>query len=281
MAKIERLAVPPDMPRWPRMTGKVVVPRDQLPHTGRARRQYPMFKIIQSRGVLVGDHGKQVNIYTVRLRAPAVSFARVLRHPDVRTALRSLAAKPRDAALRQRAHRSIRHHATGEKRVLRYDLPQAGVRVIRARSGEPGRVDIERSRRIRIGDHAQQINRFTVRAENVKADAGALVRESSAVADALLHLVITGHADRLNRVLRDRLGAEVRRHTDRLSVNVGRPVGPSIKVTRARGVVVGEHHTVSDKFRPMIKGAEAADVVRLPRIGPRKDRAPHRFRRGF
>jgi hypothetical protein len=121
-------------------------------------------------------------------------------------------------------------------------------------------------------------------------DPGALLRDSGAVANALIDAVVRGRVDHLNRMLRERLGEDVRARDDRLSIHVERQTGRSIEVSNARGVSVGEDNTVRDEQRSTIRGAKARDVPRLnnfrrsdyddygrrPSRPSRYDRAPDR-----
>lgn len=235
--------------------------------------RHPVIRIVRSRGVLIGDRGKQVNEYTIRMRLPELSFAQVLRLKRVRYALRLLARTPQDADARARAVKAIRLHAVCRGPALRYRMPQAKVRFIRARSSEPGHIVVDRSSRIVIGDRRRQRNRFTLRADRVEADVGALLRDCRAVAEALVDAVVSGRTGRLERSVQERFGHTMRAAPDdRLSVRVTPSESRSLEIIGARGAVVGDNVEVQNEVRPRIGRIRRFRVPSLDEVAQPDDR---------
>ncbi|WP_203790336.1 hypothetical protein [Paractinoplanes rishiriensis] len=228
--------------------------------------------------MLIGDHGKQVNEYTIRMRLPELSFAQVLRLTRVRYALKLLARMPRDADARARAVKAIRLHAVSRGPALRYRVPHAKVRFIRARSSEPGHIVIDRSSRVVIGDRRRQHNRFTLRADRVEADVGALLRDCRAIAEALVDAVVSGRTGRLERSVQARFGHMMRAAPDdRLSVRVAPSESRSIEISEARGAVSGVDVEVQEKVHPRIGRTRRFRVPSLDEVARsdgREDRRP-------
>jgi hypothetical protein len=205
--------------------------------------------VARCRGVQVGEHNRQINVYGWRIERPRVDFSKVFDRPAVRDALCALSQDPRNASLRQEAERVM---CAGTWSLLGSSVIDLGKT---ERTGSPselsrqlslidGSVIIEDCRGVLVADCSTQRNNFQYICRGSKIDASELLSANPRIARLLVDSVTkpttpAGLPYDLNRELAQTLrNTDVIRNLEQHSVRVPHNDRPH-RVVDSDGVSIG------------------------------------------
>lgn len=216
----------------------------------------PVLVVVRCRGVQLGRHNYQINIYAFRIKRSEIDFSELLRRPDVRDALIALSGNPEVKSLRRAAEQAL--CAGSWRSIGRTDIdlgtPEREKRDLRQSRSVPwldGTVIIRDCEGVQIGNRNTQRNRFEYVCRNTRVDAKTLLEQSPEIATIIVDSALNGVTPRHARAL-DRATSEVlERSTIRLpdcerGIRVETPAAKQ-RIRHADGLSIGPKSRVQSE----------------------------------
>ncbi|MFF7947393.1 RIP homotypic interaction motif-containing protein [Streptomyces griseorubiginosus] len=172
----------------------------------------PWLVLMDCQGAQVGEHNRQINVYTYRLENPEVDFAEILKRADVQEALMKVIENPDDVWLRRRAVNLVRG---GSWRWHRHDVIDLGPREPGESAGESvtdlyrfasaGAVVVSNCRNVQIGDHNIQRNKHLLVYRRSSVNTVELLDKAPRIAASLVDIVTSAQPEKGMEKLRREL----------------------------------------------------------------------------
>lgn len=205
--------------------------------------------ITRSRGVQVGNHNRQLNLYEYRVQRPQIDLQAVLRDSAVQRALLRLADAPNDDRLRRSAEESLTGTFPEVARLFRRPASLDLRHVTNSRhelttgwDWLDGLVVVTRCEGVQVGDHQTQRNTYRYVATHTKVNARHLLADHPEVARAVIGVAIDGGSSAaLQHTLTRVVESLPRLHApDASGVTAHPSIGPPRVIAGRDGVSVGE-----------------------------------------
>ncbi|MFG2795891.1 RIP homotypic interaction motif-containing protein [Streptomyces pseudovenezuelae] len=158
----------------------------------------PWLVLVGCQGAQVGEHNRQINVYTYRLEEPEVDFTEILKREDVHEALLKVVENPGDVLLRRRAVNLLRG---GRWQLRRQDVIDLGPREPDEFAGEAvtdlysvagaGAVIVSNCRDVQIGNHNVQRTKHHLVYRRSSVNTFELLERAPRIAASLVD-VVTG-----------------------------------------------------------------------------------------
>ncbi|MFE3031009.1 RIP homotypic interaction motif-containing protein [Streptomyces canus] len=233
---------PPEVEPLPLFPATIPSADSQPQEHERGQVSEPWLVLVDCQGAQVGEHNRQINVYTYRLEEPEVDFTEILEQADVQEALLKVLENPHDVLLRRRAVNLL---CGGRWRWHRQDVIDLGPREPDEFAGKAvtdlysmagaGAVIVSNCRDVQIGNHNVQRNKHLLVYRRSSVNTFELLDRVPRIAVSLVDVVTSAQPEKGMEKLRREL-------TSALNSQPCEPKSVAERVQRDESqIIVGEH----------------------------------------